>query len=383
MMKTMVPQYFPRILHLREPCTKPSKIEGRSAAQQPRSNNRTRKRKVHNRQYFDRLRTKSFVKNLGGQPLLQPEDCDVKWPRRIFTLLSCPHSNKLPSHSSFRSRMFYMLNKMLLDRDTNKCFDKDITEYLDKYQNKHINKYKDKLINLNKHENSTKTRYFKKYILQPLPQVQPSHHSHAILTLPQHRLHAAPTPPPHHSNLRSRSAHTAPTQPPRSLHAAPTPPLRSPSAAATPPPRRLHTTATPTQRHRKRAAALTQSPPRCTQLSRRSYAGRLSPSCRLNTVHTPLQLRRNAALTPLHAALTPMHAALTQPSRRPHATARRCSDPPPSPPLLPKIHLMQGNPHRSNAAVASACRCQQFLGGWYGPVGRNVCTAQEAYVCAE
>ena len=41
--------------------------------------------------------------------------------------------------------------KMLLDRDTDKCYDKDIIEYLVKFQNKLINKYKDKLIN--KHKN--------------------------------------------------------------------------------------------------------------------------------------------------------------------------------------------------------------------------------------
>ena len=70
---------------------------------------------------------------------------------------------------------------MLCDRDISKCFHKDITEYLDKYHNKHINTYKDKLIY--KHENKRidkyKTKYIKKYILQPLPLVQPSHHSHS------------------------------------------------------------------------------------------------------------------------------------------------------------------------------------------------------------
>ena len=39
----------------------------------------------------------------------------------------------LPLRFSFCSRRFYKL-KILLDRDTNKCFDKDLTKYLDKYQ---------------------------------------------------------------------------------------------------------------------------------------------------------------------------------------------------------------------------------------------------------
>ena len=59
--------------------------------------------------------------------------------------------------------------------DTNKCFDKDITGYLDNYQKKRINKYKAKFII--KHENKRidkyNTKYIKKYILQPLPQLQP------------------------------------------------------------------------------------------------------------------------------------------------------------------------------------------------------------------
>ena len=82
-----------------------------------------------------------------------------------------------------------------------------MTEYLDKYYTKRIIRYKARLIN--KHENNRidnyKTKYIKKYILQLLPQVQPLHHSHAILaetrtapTPPPCRLHAAP----HRSNPR-------------------------------------------------------------------------------------------------------------------------------------------------------------------------------------
>ena len=77
-----------------------------------------------------------------------------------------------------------------------------VPQYLDKYHNKRIDKCKAKLIN--NHENQRidkyKNKYIKKYILQPLPQVQPLHHSHAILALPQHRIHPAPTPP--HTNPR-------------------------------------------------------------------------------------------------------------------------------------------------------------------------------------
>ena len=98
--------------------------------------------------------------------------------------------------------------KILFDKDTNKCFDKDITKYLDKYHNKRIYKYKAKLIN--KHENKRidkyKTKYIKKYILQPLPQAQPLHQSHAIVTLPRHSLHAAPMPP-HPTALTPHSRH--------------------------------------------------------------------------------------------------------------------------------------------------------------------------------
>ena len=98
--------------------------------------------------------------------------------------------------ASFSSSLFYRLKK-LCNRDTTKCLCKDITKYLDKYHNKCINKYKDKLIN--KHKNKLidkyKTKYFKKFILQPFPQVQPSHHSHAIVTLPQHRPHTSDSAP--------------------------------------------------------------------------------------------------------------------------------------------------------------------------------------------
>ena len=130
--------------------------------------------------------------------------------RLRFTLFKWPFSYTLHIHAhlvpvtalyrrfpQFHSKLVYML-KMLFDRDTNKCFDKDITKYLDKYHNKRINKYKDKLIN--KHENKRIDKYKTKYILQPLLQAQPLHHSHAILAQPQHRLDAAPTPPPHRSN---------------------------------------------------------------------------------------------------------------------------------------------------------------------------------------
>ena len=87
-----------------------------------------------------------------------PEVCAVQVAILIHAVYSrsshACHSIKPPlstgPHSSFRSRLVYML-KMLLNKDTKKYLDKDKTDYLDKYQNKCINKYKDKLIN--KHEN--------------------------------------------------------------------------------------------------------------------------------------------------------------------------------------------------------------------------------------
>ena len=142
--------------------------------------------------FFYRLRTKSLVEKLSG-PLLQPE---VRALQVAFLIHAAYSSSSHASHivipllstgsrSSYCSKLVYML-KILFDRDTNKCFDKDITKYLDKYHNKSINKYKAKIIN--KHENKSihkyNTKYIKKCILQPLPQVQPWHHSHAILALP-------------------------------------------------------------------------------------------------------------------------------------------------------------------------------------------------------
>ena len=155
-----------------------------------------------------------------------------------------------------------------------------MTEYLDKYYTKRINRYKARLIN--KHENNRidnyKTKYIKKYILQLLPQVQPLHHSHAILALPQHRLHAASTPP-HTVATRANAALTplprSPVPPSRRSHAAPTPPQRCCNAAPTPSPHRHTAAATSPQRHLHAAArsphtALTL---RCMQLSRRSHDG--------------------------------------------------------------------------------------------------------------
>ena len=151
---------------------------------------------------------------------------------------------------------------MLFNRDTNKGLDTDITEFRDRYHNKHINKYKTKLIN--KHENKRIDKYKTKSLSKSrlrsksftLPQVQPSHHSYAIVTLPQHRLHTAPTAAPHSRNPLSRHPHAASLQPPCRLHTAPTqccnatptPSLHRSNAAATQPQRSPHAALTPPSR---------------------------------------------------------------------------------------------------------------------------------------
>ena len=72
----------------------------------------------------------------------------------------------------------------MFDRDTNKSFDKDITDYLGKY---HCTTTRASISTKPSSSTSTntsaswqkyKTKYIKKYVLQPLPQAQPLHHSH-------------------------------------------------------------------------------------------------------------------------------------------------------------------------------------------------------------
>ena len=152
---------------------------------------------------------------------------------------------------------------------------------------------------------STKIKYIKKYILQPLPQVQPSHHSRAIVTLPQHSLHTlqAPTPAPHRSSLLSRRPHAAPTSPPR-----------RPSAAKMQPLHRLHTAATPP--HNCRNAPLT--PPSC-----RPHA---APTP-LNAALTPLSHSSNAAPSSPYATVERPHAVITPPSRHCTQHLHRCMQP--------------------------------------------------------
>ena len=101
------------------------------------------------------------------------------------------------------------------------------------------------------------TKYIKKYILQPLPQVQPSHHSHAIITLPRHRPHTAPTQPPHCSNAAPTLQQLALTPPARRSLAAP---CRL-HAATTTPPRRFHTAVTPPQCRSNTALTPTKAAP--------------------------------------------------------------------------------------------------------------------------
>ena len=167
---------------------------------------------------------------------------------------------------------------------------------------------------------STGTKHIKKYFPRPLPQAQPSHHSHAILMQQgQHRLLAAPTLHPHNSSPRSHRAHAAPTQPPmppsRRSHTAPT----SPSFAAALPPRRLHT-ATPPQRHPHAAA---RSPHSDGPTARSSHAALTPAEFFLHATRTLLSHRCNATATPplrrRNVSLTPLHFALTRPSRHPHA----------------------------------------------------------------
>ena len=187
-----------------QPSTKSWKIKGQSAAPQQRCHNRTLKRKVHNRLFFDLLRAKSLVEKLSG-PLLQPEVRAVHLAILIHAAYSCSsHSfhRIIPplstvSRSAFRSRLVYML-KILFDRDTNKCFDKDMTEYLDKYHNKSINKYKAKLIN--KHENKRIQKY-KLLQNQVHQELHPSTLTSgaALASLPCHPS-TAQTPPPRSSH---------------------------------------------------------------------------------------------------------------------------------------------------------------------------------------
>ena len=112
------------------------------------------------------------------------------------------------AHSSFRSRLFYLLKCCSTGTQTNASTrTQPSIEYLDKCQNSLTSPSKSTKTNSSTSTKtssaslSTKPKYIKKYILQQLPQVQPLHHSHAILTRP----HAAPIPPPH-------SSHAAPTQ---------------------------------------------------------------------------------------------------------------------------------------------------------------------------
>ena len=148
--------------------------------------------------------------------------------------------------------------------------------------------------------------------------MQPSYHSHAIVTLPQHRLDAAPTPPRHHTNQLSCHPH-----PLCSLHAAPTSPPRRPSAAATPPPRRLHAAATPQQK---------------------------PPQCHPHSIFMP-PLRRPAARSS-HAALTPAESFLHA-VRTPLAHCRNPSATPPSRSgTLPSRHCVRPS-HRRSAALTS------------------------------
>ena len=249
---------------------------------------------------FARLSTKSFVEKLRG-PLLQPEVRAVQ----VIILIHAAHScsshacyfltpqHSTDSGSSFCSRLLYQL-KILFNRDINKCFDKDIAEHLDKYNNKRIitSKYKAKLIK--KHENKRidkyKTKYIKQYILQPLPQVQPSHHSHAIVTPPRHR--TAPTPAPHRSNPLSRHPHAAPLQPRCHLHAAPTLPPRRPSAAEMPSP---HRSKDATMRSNAALMPLSRRP---RPAARRPHAALKLAERLLYAVHSPLAHHSNAAATP-------------------------------------------------------------------------------------
>ena len=150
-------------------------------------------------------------------------------------------------------------------------------------------------------------------MLQPLPQVLPSCHSHAFYTLPAYLLHTAPTLPPFHSMQLSSSLHA--------VGAAPTPPPRLPRAAATQSPRHTYTSVTPQQRS-----------PHATE--------RQSPvECLLHTAHTCHHC--DAAATPLHAAerhctlsprpplplltlpSTSTPTAATQPPRCPHAARKQ------------------------------------------------------------
>ena len=125
------------------------------------------------------------------------------------------------SSFSFRSRKFYR-PKMILDRDTNKCYYNDITKYLDKYRNKHS-------LTSTKASASINTKY-DKYILlpllwvqfprrpnaaPPLPSTPPQHSPH---TVPTHLYPSATQPPPRICTPPTRRPDVAPTQ----LYAAPT-----------------------------------------------------------------------------------------------------------------------------------------------------------------
>ena len=257
--------------------------------------------------------------------------------------------------ASFRSSRFFSL-KMLCDRDISKCFDKDITEYLDKYHNERINKYKDKLIY--KHENKRIDKYKTKYIPQPLPQVQPSYHSHSS--------NAAPTPQQPALTPPARSSLAAPMPPSRSSLVAPTPLSRRPrgpspaarsshatlklaerllnaartllahrrNVAATPPSRCPHAALTPA-RPAERSSHAPLKPnerfpsftlPRTPLAHNATARSPRAAACRSHSAVAPPSRRCTPLLTiptpPPHPSLFALHAAPTPPQRRPHAAAR-------------------------------------------------------------
>ena len=229
--------------------------------------------------------------------------------------------------------------KMLLSRDTNKCYDKEITGYCTlastKTWNKLVNKYKDKLIN--KHEN----KRIDKYKNQVHQQVHPSTVTSG----------AALAPLPQHPHAVLQRLHT-------SSHAALTPlprrPQRCCNAASTPHPHRRHVTEMPpSRRSRSYRAALTPLPRRPNASFTSTPPGGLP-----HTAATQPQRRRNAAATPLHcrsyAALTlprrgaPLNAALTRPSRRSNA----CWMPPSRRPIM--ASPPQRRPHTAAARSSHA-----------------------------
>ena len=204
--------------------------------------------------------------------------------------------------------------------------------------------------------------------------MQPSYHSHAIVTLPQHRLDAAPTPPRHHTNQLSCHPHAAPMQP----FAAFTPLPRRPHAAQALLQPHPHAVSTPPQHRSKsrRNATLTQSS--CPLYAAPLHAALTPPSLwlkasftlsahRSHTAATPPQPRPHAAARCPRAAACSPHTAVAPPSRV-TPPSRCCSlspRPPPCPPFSPYT-TPQRSSHEAAPRTASPHTAVAGPGGGAG-----------------